>query len=94
MPLYALNILASRRHGHILSIMEDTGCNIYLPSPWSKITQPSVAESESIINITGNTIEEVQKTTTQLKKMLPQKVFYIQTSIYKLLTWCSFCRSN
>ncbi|KAI7897345.1 uncharacterized protein EV154DRAFT_409832 [Mucor mucedo] len=54
--------------------MEETGSNIYLPSPWSKITQPSVAESESIIHVTGNTIEEVQKATSLLKKMLPQKI--------------------
>lgn len=62
--------------------MEETGSNIYLPSPWSKITQPSVAESESIIHVTGNTIEEVQKATSLLKKMLPQKVCHIHTSLF------------
>lgn len=83
MPLYALNILASRRHGYVLSIMEDTGSNIYLPSPWSKITQPS--ESESIIHVTGNTTEDVQKATSLLLKMLPQKVSHIHTTIYIIL---------
>lgn len=77
MPLYTLNVLGNRRHVQILSIMEETGSNIYLPSPWSKITQPSVAESESIIHVTGNTMDDVQKATTLLKKLLPQKVFYI-----------------
>ncbi|GAA5794865.1 hypothetical protein HPULCUR_000213 [Helicostylum pulchrum] len=72
MPLYGLSVLGNR-HAQTLSIMEDTGSNIYLPSPWCKITQPSDAESESIIHVTGNTIEEVQKATTLLKKLLPQK---------------------
>jgi hypothetical protein len=75
--------------------MEETGSNIYLPSTWTKITQPSAAaassttaatatttaadavsaDSECIINVTGNTIEAVQRATTLLKKLLPQKVF-------------------
>jgi hypothetical protein len=79
-PLYALNIIGNRRHSNILSIMEETGSNIYLPSPWSKkIAQPTTAvvesESSSIINVTGSTIEAVQRATTLLKKLLPQKVF-------------------
>lgn len=79
--------------------MEETGTNIYLPSPWSKkMTQPSstsstttastapltaaaATESECIINVTGNTIEAVQRATTLLKKLLPQKVFYKHTNI-------------
>lgn len=87
MPLYGLSVLGNR-HAQTLSIMEDTGSNIYLPSPWCKITQPSDAESESIIHVTGNTIEEVQKATTLLKKLLPQKVFYIQTFIYIYIHSC------
>ncbi|KAL7317550.1 hypothetical protein PS15m_003891 [Mucor circinelloides] len=88
MPLYTLNILGSRRHANILAIMEETGTHIYLPSPWTKstaATQPSLllnasatttttAESESIIHVTGNTTEAVQRATMLLAKSLPQKM--------------------
>lgn len=96
MPLYALNILGSRRHANVLAIMEETGTHIYLPSPWTKstaaavgTTQPSslfnasatttAAESESIIHVTGNTTEAVQRATMLLAKALPQKVVYMKT---------------
>ncbi|KAF1803255.1 hypothetical protein FB192DRAFT_1278003 [Mucor lusitanicus] len=69
--------------------MEETGTHIYLPSPWTKsatnATQPSslftnasatttTAESESIIHVTGNTTEAVQRATMLLAKSLPQKI--------------------
>lgn len=76
---YTLNVIGNRRHTNILSIMEEIGCNIYLPSPWTKMAQPSdapngVAESESTIHVTGNTIESIQRATLLLKKLLPQKI--------------------
>ncbi|OBZ83916.1 hypothetical protein A0J61_08034 [Choanephora cucurbitarum] len=84
MPLCTHNVLGSRKHSNILSIMEETGTNIYLPSPWTKLTQPSnnlsilkalsLAESESNIHVTGSTTEAVQKATTLLRKLLPQKI--------------------
>jgi hypothetical protein len=81
-----LNIIGSRRHAHILKIMEETGTNIYLPSPWSKMTQPAAAattvaastiafaESECTIHVTGDTTEAVLRATTSLGKLLPEKV--------------------
>jgi hypothetical protein len=72
MPLYILNIIGSRRHAQILKIMEETGTNIYLPSPWQ--LGIAFAESESTIHVTGNTSEEVQRATTCLEKLLPEKV--------------------
>lgn len=89
---YTLNVIGNRRHTNILSIMEEIGCNIYLPSPWTKMAQPSdapngVAESESTIHVTGNTIESIQRATLLLEKLLPQKVFQIHTkSIFVQIT--------
>lgn len=101
MPLYTLNILGSRKHVNILAIMEETGTHIYLPSPWTKstaATQPSLllnasatttttAESESIIHVTGNTTEAVQRATMLLAKLLPQKVFYMKTNCLYVKTY-------
>lgn len=74
---YLINIIGNKRHSNIISIMEETECNIYLPSPWTKMTQPSdiITEFESTIHVTGNTIEAVQRATLLLKKLIPQKVF-------------------
>ncbi|KAI8638802.1 hypothetical protein BD408DRAFT_11304 [Parasitella parasitica] len=59
--------------------MEETGTHIYLPSPWTKsTTQPTSTTtpggSESIIHVTGDTTEAVQRATMLLAKSLPQKV--------------------
>lgn len=88
MPLHMLNIIGSRRHAHILKIMEETGTNIYLPSPWSKTTQPDttstipIAEPECIVHVTGNTIEAVQRATTSIENSLPEKVSFIRKSFF------------
>lgn len=77
--------------------MEETGTHIYLPSPWTKsATQPSLllnasttttTGSESIIHVTGNTTEAVQRATMLLAKLLPQKVFYMKTNCLYVKTY-------
>lgn len=51
----------------INSIMENTGTNIYLPSPYSN-------NEDEFIHVTGDTSDDVQRATTLLKKLLSQKV--------------------
>ena len=78
--------------------MEETGTHIYLPSPWTKsATQPSLllnastttttTGSESIIHVTGNTTEAVQRATMLLAKSLPQKVFSMKTNCLYIKTY-------
>jgi hypothetical protein len=56
--------------------MGETCTNIYLPSPWFKLTQPyqNCAEVESVIHVTGHTTDNVQKATHLIKNILDAKV--------------------
>jgi hypothetical protein len=80
LPLYMINIVGNRRHSHFLSIMEETGTNIYLPTVWT--SSPMGLEKEGVVHISGDNFEAIKKTQLYLKKLIAQKVnkdtFYVK----------------
>lgn len=68
-----INIVGSKRYSQYTSIMEETGCSIYLPSIWNhnNITQ------QSTVYITGSTSDTVNRTIGLMQKLVSQKVIIL-----------------
>ncbi|KAI9303450.1 hypothetical protein BJ944DRAFT_289386 [Cunninghamella echinulata] len=88
-PCYLHYLVAGRKHHHLQSIMEETGTNIYLTSPFMKLSDIQymslpVDERYGTIHLTG-TLQGIQRAKDLLMKLTAQKKksMYHKDSIIK-----------
>jgi hypothetical protein len=78
LPCYLQHLIAGKRQQHLQSIMEETGVNIYLQSPFVKLSDTQhmtlpVDQRHGVIHLTGST-HGIQRAKELIKKLVAQKV--------------------
>ncbi|CAO3628010.1 unnamed protein product [Cunninghamella blakesleeana] len=89
LPCYLHHLIAGRKHHHLQSIMEETGTNIYLTSPFFKLSDTQymslpVDQRVGVIHLTGS-LQGIQRAKDLLMKLSSQKKksMYHKDSIIK-----------
>lgn len=77
-PCYIQHLIAGKRQQQLQTIMEETGTNIYLQSPFLKLSDPQhtslpADQRHGVIHLTG-TPNGIQRAKELIKKLVVQKV--------------------
>ncbi|KAI9260836.1 hypothetical protein BY458DRAFT_516456 [Sporodiniella umbellata] len=69
-PFYMIHLLGGKRYGQYTAIMEETNCNIYLPSLWQAVDDIT---QEISVHIAGDTSEDIKNAILLIQKLYSQK---------------------